>query len=169
MWIRQTLLCATLLLFALLVQVTVLARLGFPGACPDLLVVTLAAIGIVYGSTTGVIAGFAAGLAFDLTPPSTGLFGINAIIYIVVGLLAGLSDMQRDRSILVLTGFVGLFAGSAAFASGALDALFGSTRVLWEQVPGIVLASTLYGVLLAPFVLWTVGRLARRLTPELLV
>jgi rod shape-determining protein MreD len=169
MWIRQVALCLTLLLLALMIQVTVLSRLGLPGATPDLLVVTLVALAFAYGPFTGVIAGFAAGIAFDLTPPSSGLFGINAIIYIVVGLLAGLADLDRDRSFIVLTGFAGVFAGGAALASAALDALFGSERVIWDQVPGIVLSSMLYAIVLAPFVIWLTGSVARKLTPELLV
>jgi hypothetical protein len=47
--------------------------------------------------------------------------------------------------------------------------MLGSGRVSWEDVPGMVLSSALYAVILAPVVVLGVAWLARRVAPEAVV
>ncbi|MCX8526745.1 MAG: hypothetical protein ORN20_01230, partial [Candidatus Nanopelagicales bacterium] len=61
MW-RQWLLGAVTLSIAVIVQVTLLTRLGLPGATPDLVVVTVVALALALGRLPGAIAGFGAGV-----------------------------------------------------------------------------------------------------------
>ena len=166
---RQALIIGGLLLVAVIVELTLLARLGLPGATPDLVVVTVVAIALAMGPTQGAIAGFAAGVLVDLAPPADTLLGVNAIVYLVIGFVTGFVIDPRDRTVPLLMGLVGLSAGAAVIATAALDTLLGSDRVSWEAVPGLALSSALYAVIMAPVVILFVAWLVRRATPEVLV
>ncbi|CAM5669106.1 Peptidoglycan D,D-transpeptidase MrdA [Streptomyces microflavus] len=71
MRINRTLLSIALVVVALVVQVSVLARLQLPGAVPDLLLLTVLGLAFVYGPVSGSLIGFGAGLLADLAPPPT--------------------------------------------------------------------------------------------------
>ncbi|CAM5710287.1 hypothetical protein SBADM41S_00948 [Streptomyces badius] len=70
MRINRTLLVTALVVVALVIQVSVLARLQLPGAVPDLLLLTVLGLAFVYGPVSGSLIGFGAGLLADLAPPS---------------------------------------------------------------------------------------------------
>ncbi len=166
---RQALIIGSLVLFALITELTLLSRLGLPGATPDLLVVTVVAIALAMGPTQGAVAGFTAGVLIDLAPPADSVLGVNAIVYLVIGYITGFVVDPRDRTVPIMMGIVGLAAGGATLATAALDTLLGSGRVSWEDVPGLALSSALYAVILAPLVILGVSWLVRRATPEVLV
>jgi rod shape-determining protein MreD len=166
---RQGLLIGALVLVAVIVEVTLLSRLGLPGATPDLVVVTVVAIALAMGPVQGAVAGFAAGVLVDLAPPGDTVLGVNAIVYIAVGYITGFVVDPRDRTVPIMIGMVGLAAGATAIATAALDTLLGSDRVEWGQVAGMALSSALYAVIMAPVVILAVAWLVRRTTPEALV
>lgn len=68
-------------------QVSAIAGLRLLGAEPDLLLVTVVAIGLVAGSIAGACAGFAAGLLVDVM--TLGVLGTTAIILTAAGFWAG--------------------------------------------------------------------------------
>ena len=166
---RQILVIGSLVLAAVIVEVTLLSRLGLPGATPDLVVVTVVAIALAMGPTQGAVAGFSAGVLLDLAPPSATVLGVNAIVYLAIGYVTGFVIDPRDRTVPILMGIVGLSAAAAVLATAALDSLHGSDRVAWSEVPGMVLSSALYAVILAPAVVLGVAWLVRKATPEALV
>ena len=75
MILRRTLLSAVLLLLAVLIEVTVLAPLPFPGATPMLVRVVVVLLAGQYGASTGAACGFAGGLLLDIAPPAAGTIG----------------------------------------------------------------------------------------------
>lgn len=166
---RQILLCTALLLSAYLVQMTLLSRLPIPGATPDLVVVTVVALALAYGPMTGAVCGFGIGLLVDAAPPSDGPIGMAALLYLIVGAVTGAVVDPRDRTVPLLSAIVGLAAGGVALGTAAFTALIGSDRVVWATVPGVVLSSLVYAVVLAPFVIPGVDWLVRRATVELAV
>ena len=166
---RQALIIGGLCLAAVIVELTLLSRLGLPGATPDLIVVTVVAIALAMGPMQGAVAGFTAGVLIDLAPPADTVLGVNAIVYLVIGYLTGFVVDPRDRTVPVMIGIVGLAVGGATLATAALDTLLGSGRVSWEAVPGLALSSALYGVIMAPLVVLGVAWLVGRATPEVLV
>ena len=166
---RQALIVGTLILVAVLVELTLLSRLGLPGATPDLVVVTVVAIALAMGPTQGAVAGFTAGVLIDLAPPGDTLLGVNAIVYLAIGFITGFVIDPRDRTVPILVGLVGLSAGAAVLATAALDTLLGSDRVSWEDVPGMALSSALYAIVMAPLVILFTAWLVRKATPEVLV
>ena len=166
MWIRQTVVCASIIVVAGMLQLTLLSRLGLPGATPDLVVVCVVALALAYGPVTGAVVGFAAGLTLGFTPPAGGVIGIQALVFLVIGFLTGAVIDPRDRTVPILVGMVGLSTGAAALAYALILAAFGSNQVSWQEVPTLVLTSSLYGLLLAPIVVPTISWLVRRITPE---
>ena len=89
MAIREGLFIGTCIFLAVLIELTLLSRLGIPGATPDIVVVIVVAIAFATGPIQGATAGFAAGILLDLSPSSDTLVGVNAIIYLIIGFAAG--------------------------------------------------------------------------------
>src|SRR5215472_8983366 len=73
----------------LLVQLTIVNGLPLPGGVPDLVLLCIVAIGLIGGPQPGLVAGFCAGLALDLAPPSIQLIGQYALVFCVVGYVSG--------------------------------------------------------------------------------
>jgi len=169
MWVRQVILCTTVLVAIMLVQLTLLTRLGLPGATPDLLVVSVVAISFAYGPGVGAAYGFAAGMALDFSPAMDGTIGVSALLYLAVGALVGPLVDPRDRSVPVIIGVVALSAGAIPLAIAVLETGLGNARIDWGQVPTMVLTSALYAVILSPMVLPPVGWLVRKIPPEALL
>ena len=78
---------APLVLVAAVFQVSAVAGTRILGAEPDLVLVTVVAIGFVAGSVAGAGAGFAAGLLVDVM--TLGVLGTTAIVLTPVGYWAG--------------------------------------------------------------------------------
>lgn len=163
---RQALVIGTFVFVSVMVQLTLLSRLGLPGATPDLVVVTVAALALAMGPVPGAAAGFAAGILVDLAPPADTLLGVNALVYLAVGIVVGRTIDPRDRTLAIMVGMTGLAVVAATIGVAALDTVLGSSRVAWDQMAGIVLSSALYAVLMAPLVIVVVAAVARRVNPE---
>jgi rod shape-determining protein MreD len=78
---------APLVFVAAVLQVSAIAGARILGAEPDLLLVTVIAVGLVAGSVAGAGAGFAAGLLVDVM--TLGVLGTTAIILTPAGYWAG--------------------------------------------------------------------------------
>jgi len=166
---RQTVFIGSCLFLAVVIQLTLLTRIGLAGATPDLLVVTVVALALAMGPLQGAAAGFAGGILLDLSPPSDTLIGVNAIIYLVIGFIAGYWVDPRDRTLLIMAGIAALSTGAAALSTAVIDTLLGGSNVNWSEVPWITLSAAFYGLLLAAVVVPLVGIVARKITPELSV
>jgi rod shape-determining protein MreD len=166
---RQIIIIGSAILIAVIVELTLLARLGLPGATPDLVVVTIVALALAYGPLPGALAGFSAGILIGLAPPSDGILGVQAIIFTLVGLVTGAVVEPRDRSVPVIVGMVSLSTGGVVLLNALFLAVLTGNRVVWENVPELTLTAALYGLILAPLVVPGIGRIVRTLTPEVAV
>ena len=104
---RRIVLSALLLILAVLIEVTILAPLDFPGATPTLVLVVVVILAGQFGATTGAIAGFAGGFLLDIAPPAAGTIGITALLLTIVGYAAGRFAESDDRpwwSLAILAG-----------------------------------------------------------------
>ena len=169
MIIRQGLFIGTCVFLAVLFELTLLSRLGIPGATPDLVVVTVVAIAFAMGPLQGAMAGYAAGVLIDLSPSSDTLVGVNAIIYLVIGFVAGFWGDPRDRTLPIMIGITALSTGAAALGTAIVDTALGSDRVNWAEVPWITLSSALYGVLLSALVIPLIDRISRPFVSEIAI
>ncbi|MER7912017.1 rod shape-determining protein MreD [Streptomyces sp. NPDC003444] len=161
---NRILLSAALIVVALVVQVSVLARLQLPGAVPDLVLLTVVGLALVYGHVSGALIGFTAGLLADLAPPADHAAGRYALVLCVIGYLVGLARPENGR----LTSAAGPMAVVVAAAVGStllyagVGALVGDTAARHVGLGFLLFTAALYDLLLAPFVVPLVMALARR-------
>ncbi|GAB3111250.1 rod shape-determining protein MreD [Streptomyces calidiresistens] len=164
MRLNRTLLAIVLLVPALVLQVSILARLQLPGAVPDLLLLTVLGLALVYGHVGGALVGFAAGLLADLSPPADHAVGRYALVLCVIGYLAGLTrpETGRHRSATVPMAVVAGAAVASTLLYAGVGTLVGDTAADTSGLIALALTATLYDLLLAPFVVPGVMALARR-------
>ncbi|MFJ6993094.1 rod shape-determining protein MreD [Streptomyces sp. NPDC003090] len=161
---NRFLLSGTLIVVALVVQVSVLARLHLPGAVPDLVLLTVLGLSMVYGHVSGALIGFTAGLLADLAPPADHAAGRYALVLCVIGYVAGLTrpETGQPRSatgpmVMVVAAAIGstlLYAG--------VGALVGDTGARHVGLASLILTAVVYDLLLAPFTVPWIMALARR-------
>ena len=160
MTLQRFLLGAATILTALLLQTTVITRLPLPGAAPDLLLVLVVAFALAEGPMSGMTTGFLAGLLAYLSADHQ--LGRLALVYTVVGYLAGLVEDDTDRSTLVPFGAVALGAGVGVLMFALEGALLGDPRVTIGLTWRSLASSVPYDVVLTPFVVPVVALLVRR-------
>ncbi|MEV0091536.1 rod shape-determining protein MreD [Streptomyces sp. NPDC050738] len=164
MRVNRMLLSATLVVVALVIQVSVLARLQLPGAVPDLLLLTVLGLAMVYGHVTGALIGFGAGLLADLAPPADHAAGRYALVLCVIGYLAGLAKPEsgRMRSATVPMLVVVAAAIGTTLLYAGVGALVGDTAARHVGLGSLLFSAAVYDLLLAPFTVPFIMALARR-------
>ncbi|MDC0773693.1 rod shape-determining protein MreD [Streptomyces sp. HD] len=164
MRVNRILLSSSLVVVALVLQVSVLSRLHLPGAVPDLLLLTVLGLAMVYGHVGGALVGFGAGLLADLAPPADHAAGRYALVLCVIGYLAGLIKPESGR-LKSATGpmvVVVVAAISATLLYAGVGALVGDTAARHVGLGSLLFTAALYDLLLAPFVVPGIMALARR-------
>jgi rod shape-determining protein MreD len=155
---RRALLAAVAVLAAVLLQVTLLNNVPFPGgAGPDLVLVVVVALALTGGPRDGAIIGFAAGLALDIAPPASNLLGQSALVFCLVGYGCGRLRVVLERSAwLPVAGVaVGAAAGEVLYALVGL--IFGDPDVTWQAARQVLPAAVFYDLLISPFVFYAVA------------
>jgi rod shape-determining protein MreD len=143
------------------VQLTIVDRIAFPGGGgPDLVLLLVAALALAGGPMAGVLTGFLAGLALDVAPPGSHFTGEDALVFCLIGYACGLlaDDFSGDAE----QGHTALFeivvTAAGAVCGEALVALLGvmlsDPRVSWPAITNVLPAAVAYDVLLCPFVLY---------------
>ncbi|MFJ3229705.1 rod shape-determining protein MreD [Streptomyces sp. NPDC086787] len=164
MRVNRILLSSVLIVVALVCQVSVLSRLHLPGAVPDILLLTVLGLAMVYGHVGGALVGFGAGLLADLAPPADHAAGRYALVLCVIGYCAGLIKPENGR-LKSATGpmvvVVAAAIGSTLLYAG-VGALVGDTAARHVGLSSLLFSAALYDLLLAPFVVPGVMFLARK-------
>ena len=156
---RRLLLLAAVLVVAVLVQSTVLARLRLAGVRPDLLVLAVVSVAVATDAGVGAVFGFLAGLVADL------LFdlpvGVSALVWTAVGFAVGTIRVYVTSGhplvYLVLAGAASL---ASVWSCGLLLRVFDLTS--WAVVGRAGPLVAAYNLLLAPFVYPAVTSLVAR-------
>jgi rod shape-determining protein MreD len=157
--VRRVLMLAAVVVAAALLQSTVLAELRLAGVRPDLLVLSVVAVAMASGPTSGAVFGFSAGLVGDL------LFdlpvGVSALVYTAVGFAVGTARVYvTSHRPVVHLALVGAASLASVWCSGLLLRVFDLSS--WEAVARSGPLVALYNLLLAPFVYPVVRALAER-------
>jgi rod shape-determining protein MreD len=152
-------------LTALLVQVTILNRIPLPNGRPDLIVLVVVALALVRGPEYGAVLGFLSGLAADVAPPADHTLGRVALAYAAVGYAAGLLEDAEERSVLAAVLVVAGGSALAVITYAGVGALIGDGRITLSALGNSLLATVIYDVVLAPFVVPVVSGTARRADP----
>jgi rod shape-determining protein MreD len=157
--VRRLLALAVVLVVAVLLQSTVLARLTLAGVRPDLLVLAVVSVAVATDPVTGAVFGFVAGLVADL------LFdlpvGVSALVYTAVGFAVGTVRVyltsHRPLVHLVLVGAASL---ASVWCCGLLLRVFDLSS--WAAVARAGPLVAVYNLLLTPFVYPVVWALTER-------
>jgi len=153
--------------FTVVLQLTVVDRIAFPGgAGPNLVLLVVAALALAGGPMAGVLTGFLAGLALDVAPPGSHFVGQNALVFCLVGYFCGLlaeetSDPEQGHTALfeIVVTAAGAVLGEALLA--LLGVMLSDPRVTWPAITHVLPAAVVYDVLLCPFVLYAVAAALR--------
>jgi rod shape-determining protein MreD len=148
------------ILAAILLQVTILNNVPFPGGSPpDLVFVVVVALALASGPLDGAVIGFAAGLAVDIAPPASNLVGQSALAFCLVGYGCGRlrGALERSTWLPVVWVALGAAAGEALYALVGL--IFGDPDITLQSVRQVLPYVVVYNVLISPFVLYAVARL----------
>ncbi|MFJ8852824.1 rod shape-determining protein MreD [Streptomyces sp. NPDC102437] len=164
MRLNRILLSTVLVVVALVVQVSVLARLQLPGAVPDLLLLVVLALAFVYGHVSGALIGFGAGLLADLAPPADHAAGRYALVLCVIGYLAGLAKPENGQLKSAMVPMIGVVAAAigSTLLYAMVGALVGDTAARHVGLGSLLFTAAVYDLLLAPFVVPLVMAIARR-------
>lgn len=159
---RRLLLAVVLLVLAALLQICAVQPIPFPVGRPDLPILAVVALGLGWGPIWGATTGFAVGLMVDLMPPSDHAVGQLAFAYAAVGYVVGWFADDEEHSVLatilvVIAACVGLVAIDLA-----LGIVLGDGTVTATSAGRLFAATAGYDVILAPFVVPLILRLARR-------
>lgn len=163
----RTPLAAVLVFVAAVLQVTLVTRLPLPGgAAPDLMLVVVAALAVSTGALRGCVTGFFAGVVADVLPPAYHTIGRYALVYCVIGYLAGLlrEEIEDSSALSVVAVATAALAGTLLYT--LLGVVFGDPRVTGAAVTRVMPVSVLYDVILSPFVLFAVAWLVERVDPQ---
>lgn len=146
----STALRLTVVLFsAAVLERGLFAELRIAGVALDVLLLLAIAGGMALGPDRGAIVGFASGLVYDLLTNMP--LGLSALVYCIVGFLAGRLYGETARSSRVLRGFLvgGLsVAGVCAYALAA--AVLGRPDTISTDLVAVAVVVSVGNVVLAP-------------------
>jgi rod shape-determining protein MreD len=154
-----------LVIVAVILQVVVINRLPLPAGHPDLVVLVVVAIALVSGPERGAMFGFFAGFMADVMPPAAHIAGRLAFAYTIVGYAVGLLHDTEETPVIKTILVVASGSGAAVLIYAGLGALLGDVRITPSSTAHSLLATVVYDVVLAPFVVPFVAAVARRLEP----
>ncbi|MBI5232652.1 MAG: rod shape-determining protein MreD [Coriobacteriales bacterium] len=149
---------------ATLLQALLGPAIAIGGAIPNFLLIVAITLALVQGPVSGAVAGFAAGLIFDLL--NTGPVGAMALVLAVTCWLAGLlfQHMFAEGWLLPLT-----VLGAASFAAGVAYSvillLLGEGESFWLSMLTITLPGAVYNTALALLVYPWLARFLRQERP----
>ena len=156
--VRRVLGIPLVLLVAIVVQVAAVNRMPLPGgAAPDLVLLTVTALGAMLGPMTGLVAGFSGGLLLDIAPPAGHLAGEYALVFCLAGYACGrmrdlVDPMEQHPTVISVTVMaVGAAGGEAAKA--ALGLMMSDPDMAGPAVRHVLPGAILYDLVLTPFVL----------------
>ncbi len=152
-----------LVVSALVLQLTVLDTLPFPGdVTPDVVLLVVVAVALTSGPVPGLATGFGGGLALDLVPPAVHAAGEYALVFCLIGYAFGQAAGEVQRSAFLPIAAMALGASAGSFLYTVVGVTFGEPDVTWSAARHVLPLAVTYDVLLSPFVLYVVMWLLRR-------
>lgn len=139
---------------ALLLMVAVLAPSAWPLGVPraDLVILVVAAAGLMGGPVTGLLVGLAGGWLIDLVPPGAEPLGASALSYAAAGFLLGLARRYAAASPL-LPWLATALAAALVLGVRGLTAAAGVGRVVASELAWSLAITLLVSIILLPALL----------------
>jgi rod shape-determining protein MreD len=146
---------------AAVLQASVFSGASLLGGAPDILLVTLVAVALVRGATTGAFAGFFGGLVIDIALLDT--LGVTSLLLTLAGYWAGRygeTTPSRRR----YAPYLAVSVMTVLYLAGALALRF----MLAEPAPArdVLVDTLLQSVALNLLLTWPVFAVVRRLLPR---
>jgi len=140
----------TLIVFVVaILQVSAFSSISIVGAAPDVLLLTLVAVGLLRGAIAGAVAGFAAGLIVDVA--TLGTLGVTSLLLTLAGFWAGrygeTTGRDRTHAPLVAALAATVFVDVGGYV---LDSLLGGPVIMREVLVSLPAALVLNGLLAYP-------------------
>lgn len=150
----------TLILLAVVVQVTVFADLRIAGVAPELLVLFAVMFGYWYGPRRGPTTAFLVGLVWDVYLPTP--LGLSAIVFAMVAFAVAASGAELFRdSRLQLAAIAGVGTIAAVAGYALLGEVMGQRGLVDLEMLRVALIAGLINAAAAPLtrplIAWTVG------------
>jgi len=159
---------SAVMIVAVALQTTLLARATILGVIPQLVLVVIVSLAYSDGERVGSVVGFFGGFLIDfLVYSPTSIVGLTGLIYTMIGY--GMGSVRRYSTSESVWTPVLMVAGASAiaeFSYAGLSIIFGQQWVslfFTAKVAGLVV---LYNTLLTPFIFPLVRRIADRYRPE---
>jgi rod shape-determining protein MreD len=151
--------------FAVVVQETAISQVSIFGVSADITPLVVMSVGLLCGSMTGAVFGFATGLLIDLVLVQT--LGVTSLLYIAIGYWAGRLKELRDPSHELVPLAAGALASAfAGLGMALIQFLLGVDApvsvLLLQQILIVVLVNTLIVLPLHALV----RRIVRPVLPE---
>ena len=157
---------AVAIAIAAILQAALAPHMAILGVTPNFLLLVVVTLAMVEGSTPGAVAGFVAGLVFDLL--GSGPIGPGALVFTGVGYFAGtLANNIFARSWLMPVSVVFVASLLAELVYGGLLAIIGVETQFLGIVFRIVLPGAIYNTVLAVLVYPWLARFLRADSDEM--
>lgn len=161
--IARIVVMGAVLLTALLLQTVVMASVTIAGWRPDIVLLTVVAFALADGPETGARYGFMAGLFADLLSASTGLVGLSALVFLLVGDIVGRFRLYVHGMAWIGEAALAAAATAAAFLTyGLLALLLDLNQFTLPLVLEMTLVEALWALLIGPVLVRPLGALSRR-------
>ncbi len=156
---RRIVLSAAAVVAALVLQLTVVNALPWPGGGPpDLVLLVVVALSLCASPGVGALTGFLAGLSLDIAPPGSYLIGAYALVFCLVGYGCGRLPGPRKDSVWRPVGCAVAAAAAGEALQAGLGRLVGDPQVTWPAMERVLPSAVLADAILSPFVLYLVMR-----------
>lgn len=152
------------ILAAMLLQVAIAPHIAIGGIVPNMLLLVVVTLALVQGPRSGMVAGFSAGLIFDLL--GTAPIGPGALVLCLVGFVAGSLQANTFAEGWTLP-LVVLFIASliAEVAYGIVLAVLGEGGAVLGAVLTVMVPGAVYNAALAVLLYPWLARFLRRDKP----
>lgn len=139
---------AALGLIAVVLQVSAIAQLTVFGTNADVVPLVVAFVGLLSGSMSAAVFGFAVGLFVDTA--LVGTLGVNSLVYVAIGYGAGrLRELRDPQSALVPLAVGAAASAAAAFGFALMQFLLGAEAPVSFELIRQLIVATLVSTLLA--------------------
>jgi rod shape-determining protein MreD len=152
---------------AVIVQLTVVNRLPLPGGtAPDLVLLLVAAVAVSTSPMTGLLTGFAGGLALDVAPPATHDAGEYALVFCLVGyfaarIVAAIGATTGERNPWAELAVMAAATAAGEAGKAGLGLMLSDPDVTGPAIKHVLPGAIGWDLLLTPFVFllvtWVVG------------
>ena len=157
---------AAVVIVALALQSTLLARMTLLGVIPQLVLVVVVSLAYLEGERVGLVMGFFGGLLQDLLLFQS-ILGLTALVYTLIGYSVGVfRQYAPSESVWTPVLCVALATAVVELSYASLAIILGETWVSLDFTTKVAGLVVLYNTLLTPFTFPLVRKVSDRFRPE---